>query len=171
MNMCWLNFPFQSNTNVETTLGHQYWINVTLSTLFQRCFVNVDKSTSAQLSFSTKYQRWRSTLFQRWFKVDVFAERLEWKTKTVCRFFVIPKLYIIISSTQFGTNEVVISRIEWLTEQNRPNSRRKSQSITGTLKEPDSNEPVTLEDLLKVHNIAIYWFQSDMCGPVGTCPF
>ena len=35
---------------------------------------------SAQLSFSTKYQRrknvderWRSTLFQRWINVDVFA--------------------------------------------------------------------------------------------------
>ena len=123
MNMRWLNFPFQPNINAETTLGHQHWINVTLSTLFQHCFVNVettslnirrlnfqrwnnigsstlngrnsinsvstlfcqrwnkvDKCASAQLSFSTKYQywnnvdeRWRPTLFQCWFNVDVFA--------------------------------------------------------------------------------------------------
>ena len=45
MNMRWLNFPFQPNINVETTLGHQHWINVTLSTLFRRCFVNVETTS------------------------------------------------------------------------------------------------------------------------------
>ena len=87
MNMRWLNFPFQPNTNIETTLGHQHWINVTLSTLFQRCFVNIE-TTSDQLSFSIKFHRWNnfgsstlnrrnsisivSTLFcQRWSNVDV----------------------------------------------------------------------------------------------------
>ena len=41
----WLNVPFQPNINVETTLDHQHWINVTLSTLFQRCFVNVETTS------------------------------------------------------------------------------------------------------------------------------
>ena len=43
MNIRWLNFPFRPNTNVETTLDHQQ--NVTLSTLFQRCFVNVETTS------------------------------------------------------------------------------------------------------------------------------
>ena len=42
MNMRWLNFPFQPNINAETTLGHQHWTNVTLSTLFQCCSVNLE---------------------------------------------------------------------------------------------------------------------------------
>ena len=70
MNMRWLNFSFQPNTNVEATLGHEHWINVTL---FCQRWNNVNKCQSDQLSFSTKYQRWnnvngrwRSTLFQRW---------------------------------------------------------------------------------------------------------
>ena len=44
MNILWLNFPFQPNINVETTWGHQYWIDVILSTLIQRwcvCWVGV----------------------------------------------------------------------------------------------------------------------------------
>ena len=75
----WLNFHFQPNFNVETTLVHQPWINV-VSTLFCQRWNNVDKSTSAQLSFSTKYQLWNnvdelwwSMLFQRWVNVDVLA--------------------------------------------------------------------------------------------------
>ena len=51
-----------------------------VSTLFSQRRNNVEKCTSTQLSFSTKYQpwnnvdeRWRSTLFQCWFNVDVFA--------------------------------------------------------------------------------------------------
>ena len=132
MNIRWLKFHFQLTINAETTLSHQRWINVILSMLFQRCFVNVettsinirqlnfhstkfqrwnnidsstlnrynsinvvstlfsqrwnnvDKCTSPELSFSTKYQcwnnvdnRWRSTLFQRWLNVDVFARKLQ----------------------------------------------------------------------------------------------
>ena len=42
MNIRWLNFPFQLNINIDTTLGHQHWIDVILSTLFQRCLVNVE---------------------------------------------------------------------------------------------------------------------------------
>ena len=119
-----LNFHFQPNIKVERALTYRRWIKVILSMLFQRwknvdkltsgqlsfstkfqrwnnvvlstlnrCnsidvvstlfrarWNNVDKCTSAQLSFSTKYQRrnnvderWRSTLFQRWINVDVFA--------------------------------------------------------------------------------------------------
>ena len=75
-----LNFHFQPNINVETTFGSRRWIDVILSTVFPQRWNNVEKCTSAQLSFSTKYQRWnnvdkrwQSTLFQRWFNVDVFA--------------------------------------------------------------------------------------------------
>ena len=32
----------QPNINVETILSHQHWIDVILSMLFQRCFVNVE---------------------------------------------------------------------------------------------------------------------------------
>ena len=118
-----LNFHFQPNINVETTLGHRHWIDVILSMLFQRCFVNVEtmsinirrlnfhfqpnfnvettlvhrrwtdvtnsidvvstlfcqrwnnvnKCASAQLSCSTKYQRWNNVDNvddQRCFNVD-----------------------------------------------------------------------------------------------------
>ena len=87
MNMRWLNFPFQPNINVETTLGHQHWINVTLSTLFQRCFVNAETTSTniRRLNFHFQpnfndettlvHRRWvdaiLSTLFcQRWNTVD-----------------------------------------------------------------------------------------------------
>ena len=40
-----LNFHFQPNFNVETTLVHRRWIDVILSTLFQRCFVNVETTS------------------------------------------------------------------------------------------------------------------------------
>ena len=43
------NFHFQPNFNVETTLVHRRWIDVTLSTLYQRCFVNVE-TTSINVS-------------------------------------------------------------------------------------------------------------------------
>ena len=80
INIRQLNFRFQPDFNVETTLVDRRWIDVMLSTLFWQRRNNVDKWTSAQLSFSTKYQRWnnfderwRSTLFQRWINVDVLA--------------------------------------------------------------------------------------------------
>ena len=64
---------------VLSTLNRCNSIDV-VSTLFCQRWNNVDTCTSAQLSFSTKYQRrdnvderWRSTLFQRWINVDVFA--------------------------------------------------------------------------------------------------
>ena len=82
MNMPWLNFPFQPNINVETTLGYQHWINVTLSKLFQRCFVNVETMSINIRRLNFHFQpninvetfgnrRWidviLSTLFQRCF--------------------------------------------------------------------------------------------------------
>ena len=71
---------FQRWNNVgSSTLNRSNSINV-VSTLFCQRWNNVDKCTSAQLSFSTKYQRrnnvderWRSTLFQCWINVNVFA--------------------------------------------------------------------------------------------------
>ena len=72
-----LNFHFQPNINVETTL-----MNVD----DQRCF-NVDLRLMCLLKDSNG------------------------KQKQFVDFFVIPELYIIISSTQFGTNEIVILRI------------------------------------------------------------
>ena len=80
INIRQLNFRFQPDFNVETTLVDRRWIDVMLSTLFCQRRNNVDKCTSAQLSFSTKYQRWNnfderwrtltinvvSTLNQRW---------------------------------------------------------------------------------------------------------
>ena len=86
MKLRWLNFPFQPNINVETTLNQRNSINV-VSTLFCQRWNYVDKHTSAQLSFSTIFQRWNnvdssalnrrnsinvvSTLFcHRWNNVD-----------------------------------------------------------------------------------------------------
>ena len=71
-----LNFHFRPNFNVEATLVHRRWIDVILSTLFCQRWNNVDKCTSAQLSFSTKYQRWNNVdeRWRWWFNVDVFAE-------------------------------------------------------------------------------------------------
>ena len=59
INISRLNFDFQPNFNVETTLvlNRRNSINV-VSTLFCQIWNNVDKCTSAQFSFSTKYQRW-----------------------------------------------------------------------------------------------------------------
>ena len=52
---------------------------------------------------------------QRCFNVDLrlmcLLKDSNGKQKRFVDFFVIPELYIIISSTQFGTNEIVISRI------------------------------------------------------------
>ena len=79
INIRLLNFHFQPNFNVETTLVHLRWIDVILSTLFQR-WNHVDKCTLAQLSFSTKYQRWcvcwaclRTYIFQRGFLVGLYS--------------------------------------------------------------------------------------------------
>ena len=78
--------PFQPNIDIETTLNRSNSFNV-VSTLLCERSNNVDKDTSAQLSFSTKFQCWNnfgsptlnqrhsinvvSTLFcQRWNNVD-----------------------------------------------------------------------------------------------------
>ena len=83
MNICWLNFPFQPNINIETTLGHQHWIGKILSTLLHCYFVNVETTliNIRRLSFHFQpnfnvettlvHRRWidviLSTLFQRCF--------------------------------------------------------------------------------------------------------
>ena len=89
-----LNFHFQPNFNVETTLVHLCWVNVILSMLFQLSFAYVEITSINEhrliLSFSSKYPRWNdaderwrstlnqrcvdrqrsSTLFQRWYFVE-----------------------------------------------------------------------------------------------------
>ena len=64
-NICRLNFHFQSNFNVETTLVHRRWNHVILSAMFQRCFVNVETTSInvRQLNFH----------FQPNINLDVFA--------------------------------------------------------------------------------------------------
>ena len=78
MNMRWLNFPFQPNTNVETTLGHQHWINVTLSTLFQRCFVNVETTSinirRLNFHFQPNFNVETTLVYRQW--IDVFLSTL-----------------------------------------------------------------------------------------------
>ena len=77
------DFHFQPNTKVETALTYRRWINVILSMLFQRCFINVGTMSinirrvnfHFQPNFTIKttlfYRRWvdvvLSTLFQRYF--------------------------------------------------------------------------------------------------------
>ena len=69
-NICWFNFHFQPNINVETTLGHQPWIYVILSMLFQRCFVNVE-TTSINI-------RRLNFQFQPNFRVEVTLVHQRW---------------------------------------------------------------------------------------------
>ena len=45
INIRWLNFHFQPNFNVETTLFYRRSIDVILSTLFQRCSANVETTS------------------------------------------------------------------------------------------------------------------------------
>ena len=77
MNMRWLNFPFQPNTNVETTLGHQHWINVETTSINIRS-LNFHFQPNFNVETMLVHRRWidviLSTLFQRYFvSVDVFA--------------------------------------------------------------------------------------------------
>ena len=75
-----LNFHFQPNIKVETTLIHRRWINVILSVLFQRCFINVETMSINILRLNFHFQQninVETTLInvdnQRWINVDVFA--------------------------------------------------------------------------------------------------
>ena len=86
-----IQISFSTKYNVETTLGHWYWIEVILSMLFQRCFVNVETTSMniRRLSFQFQsdfnvettlgYQRWinvvLSTLLRRCF-ADVEAKSI-----------------------------------------------------------------------------------------------
>ena len=77
-----INFYFQPTFNVETTLVHRRWIDVILWMLFPCCFANVKTTSMKVRRLNSHFQpnhideRWRSTLFQCWFKVDVFAGNL-----------------------------------------------------------------------------------------------
>ena len=75
----WTYFSLNFDFSQISMLKQHSVIDIEL-TLFCQRWNNVDKCMSTQLSFSTKYQlwnnvdeRWRSTLFQHWFSVDVFA--------------------------------------------------------------------------------------------------
>ena len=59
MKLRWLNFPFQPNINVETTLNQRNSIKA-VSTLFCQRWNNVAKHAPVQLSFSTKFQCWNN---------------------------------------------------------------------------------------------------------------
>ena len=79
-----LNFHFPPNFNIETTSNRRNSISL-VSKLFCQRWNNVDKCTSAQLSFLSKYRSWsnvdecwRSVLFQHWFNVDVFVVQFPW---------------------------------------------------------------------------------------------
>ena len=65
VNISRLNFHFQPNLNVETTLVCRRWIDVILATLVCQRWNNFDKYASVQLSFSTKYQPWNN-VEERW---------------------------------------------------------------------------------------------------------
>ena len=102
MNMRWLNFPVDPNINVETTMNHQHWINVTLLKLFQQCFDNVETTSIniCRLNFHFQptfkvettlvHRRWIDvilpTLFcQRWNNVDKYTlAQLSFSIKYQC---------------------------------------------------------------------------------------
>ena len=86
-NICWFNFHFQPNINVETTLGHRHWIDVIVSMLFQSCFVNVE-TTSINI-------RRLNFHFQPNINVHVFAGR--------CLAFIMMVLMMIFKSTVKNT--------------------------------------------------------------------
>ena len=86
INICRLNFHFQPNFNVETTLVHRRWIDVILSTLLQRCFANVETTSINVRRLNFHFQpniNVETTLMnvddQRCFNVDVFAGLLQEK--------------------------------------------------------------------------------------------
>ena len=73
MNICWFNFHFQPNINVETTLVHRHWIDVFLSMLFQRCFVNVEATSITirrlNFQFQPNFNVETTLVHQRWINV------------------------------------------------------------------------------------------------------
>ena len=79
MNIRRLEFPFQPNINVEATLSHQHWINITRSTLFQS-FANVETTSInvCQVNFHFQPNTNVETMLmnvedERCLNVDVFA--------------------------------------------------------------------------------------------------
>ena len=71
---------YQRWNTIESSALNRRNSFILVSTLFFQCWNHTDKWTSTELSFLTKCQRWnnvderwRSTSFQPWFKLDVFA--------------------------------------------------------------------------------------------------
>ena len=56
INICRLNFHFQPNFNVETTLFYRRWIDVILSTLFQSCLANVETTSINVRQINFRFQ-------------------------------------------------------------------------------------------------------------------
>ena len=73
-----LNFHFQLNIKVETALIYRHWINVILSMLFQRCFINIETTSINIRRFNFHFQPnfiVETTLFyRRW--IDVIVSTL-----------------------------------------------------------------------------------------------
>ena len=72
-----LNFNFQLNFSVETTLVHRRWINKILSTLFQGCFASVETTSINVCQLNFYFQpninvetTWMNVDDQRCFNVD-----------------------------------------------------------------------------------------------------
>ena len=70
MNIRSVNLYFQPNIKVETTLGHQHWVNVIILLLFQRCIVSVE-ATSINI-------RWPNFYFQPNFNVETTLVHGSW---------------------------------------------------------------------------------------------
>ena len=75
-----LNFHFQPNIKVETALIYRRWINVILSMLFQRCFINVEttsiKIRRLNFHFQRKFHRWNNVVLStlnRCISIDVVS--------------------------------------------------------------------------------------------------
>ena len=72
-----LNFHFQPNFNVETTLVHRRWIDIIISTMFQCCFAILETKSKnlSQLNFHNEANINNETTLmkvddQRCFNVD-----------------------------------------------------------------------------------------------------
>ena len=157
------DFHFQPNIKVETALTYQRWINVILSMLFQRCFINVGttsinirrvnfhfqpnftikttstlswcssidvvstlfcqhwnnvhKCTSAQLSFSTKYQR-RNNIDERWrYLSSAQCSILLFKQLFIIE--LLPYWFVVKNIKNYRKYDVLVSREIWYFRQLR----------------------------------------------------
>ena len=66
-----LNFYFQANTNIELILGNQRWHSLVLSTLFHRCFINIEIrrlnfhfQPKTSIETMLVHRRWNRVIYQ-----------------------------------------------------------------------------------------------------------